>query len=84
MALSMSSLVPGVGEIMADDATVADGATAVAGASVEIGVEVGARDDVGTGAAESEGDGVGVCPKALMTSTQEARNPRSDVFIIVL
>jgi hypothetical protein len=84
MALSMSSLVPGVGEIMADDATVADGATAVAGASVEIGVEVGARDDVGAEAAESEGDTVGVCPKALMTSTQEARNPRSDVFIIVL
>lgn len=84
MALSMSSLLPGVAEIAADDATVADGATAVAGASVAIGVEVGARDDVGAGAAESEGDAMGVCPKALMTSTQDARNPRSDVFIIVL
>ena len=83
MALSMSSLVPGVGEIMADDATVVDGATAVAGATVAIGVEAGARDDVGAEAAESEGDALGVCPKALMTS-KEARNPRSDVFIIVL
>jgi hypothetical protein len=69
---------------MADDATVADGATAVAGATVAIGVEAGARDEVGAAAAESEGDAMGVCPNALAMSTQEARNLRSDVFIIVL
>jgi hypothetical protein len=68
---------------MADDATVADGATAVAGATVAIGVEAGARDEVGA-AAESEGDAMGVCPNALAMSTQEARNPRSNVFIIVV
>ena len=78
MALSMSSLVPGVAEIMADDATVAEGATAAAGATVAIGTEAGDAKE------ESAGDAVGVCANALARSTQEARNPKSDVFIIVL